>query len=390
MATGFQRLIWERRRRVLSAAGLAVFGLVALWAGPDFLGPDRLQAATDQPAPDLIRQGDSIKVPEGSPYRSRLVIQSVETRPLRRPLLVPAIVEADPAKTVKVLPPLSGRILDLKVGLGDTVAAGQPLAIIASPDLAQAYDDDAKAASARDLAKGAFERQRAVTGIGAGSTKDLETAKDALTQAEAEYQRTEARLKAVGQFANGKDQSRELVVRAPLAGKVTELDIAARGFINDPTQPIMTIAELDTVFITASVPEKDVAAAQMDQEAEIRFTAYPTEVFKGHVQSVSPLLEPDTRRTKVRIPFSNASGRFMPNMYATVTFMRTEIPQLVLPTSALLMNNDLTTVFVETAPWTFQRRAIELEYQAGETVTILNGIALGERVVVKGGVLLND
>jgi len=347
-------------------------------------------SGSDENSTGLIRHGNQISVPQNSPYRSRLVVKSVETALLKRPLVVPATIEADPAKTVKLLPPLSGRLIALKAGLGDAVTAGQVLAIIESPDLAQAYDDDAKAASALDLAQHAYDRQRGVTGIGVGSAKDLEGAKDALTQAEAEHRRTEARLKIVGQFADPKDASRNLIVRAPVGGTITELDIADGSYINDPTQSLMTISALDTVFVTASVAENDTGAVAIGDEATIRFIAYPNENFTAKVTEISAVLEPDTRRTKVRLAFANPTGRFKPNMYATVTFMRPEIPQLFVPTSALLMNNDQTTVFVETAPWTFERRAIDLEYQAGDDVTILNGLALGERVVVKGGVLLND
>ncbi len=345
-------------------------------------------SAADQP--QLVRDGDRIVVPEGSPYRKRLAVETVSTEPLRRPLSVPAVVEADPARTAHVLPPLGGRIVDLAVALGDHVRQGQVLLSIDSPDLAQAYDDNDKARSTLDMARMAFGRQRGVTGIGAGPDKDLEAARDALTQAEAEFKRTQARLKAVGQGAEIDQKSRLLMVRAPVSGSVTELDVSARAYINDVTQPVMTVAEVDLVWVTASVPEVDVGKLRIDGDAEIRFAAYPGETFTGTPHSVSAVLEPDTHRLKVRIPFENPADRFKPNMFATVTFMRTEIPQLVLPTSALLMNNDNTTVFVETAPWTFVRRTVQTEYQFEDRVAVIAGLALGERVVVRGGVLLND
>ena len=63
---------------------------------------------------------------------------------------------------------------------------------------------------------------------------------------------------------------------------------------------------------------------------------------------------------------------------------------MVLPTSALLMNNDRTSVFVATAPWTFERRTVEPLLEEGTTVAIGSGVAAGEQVVVRGGILLND
>jgi cobalt-zinc-cadmium efflux system membrane fusion protein len=77
-------------------------------------------------------------------------------------------------------------------------------------------------------------------------------------------------------------------------------------------------------------------------------------------------------------------------MFATVTLLGPQQSRVVLPTSALLMNNDRTSVFVATAPWTFERRAVEAQLEEGPSVAIASGLSPGEPVVVKGGILLND
>jgi membrane fusion protein, heavy metal efflux system len=79
-----------------------------------------------------------------------------------------------------------------------------------------------------------------------------------------------------------------------------------------------------------------------------------------------------------------------PNMFATVTLAGPKQTRVILPTSALLMNNDRTSVFVATAPWTFERRTVEAQLEEGPTVTLGSGVKDGEQVVVKGGILLND
>ena len=89
--------------------------------------------------------------------------------------------------------------------------------------------------------------------------------------------------------------------------------------INDPTQPIMTIADLSTVWVTALVPEKDVAAVSKNQDAEVSLAAYPDRVLHGKVLFVSDVIEPDSRRNKIRIAFANADYALKPNMFATVT-----------------------------------------------------------------------
>ena len=209
-------------------------------------------------------------------------------------------------------------------------------------------------------------------------------------EASAEYKRTQARLNAIGVLPAPKDKNRLLTITAPLSGTVTDLDAAGGTFINDATQPLMTISQLDRIWVTADVPEKDISFISKNQSVDVTLMAYPGHVFHGTVQFVSDLLEPDTRRVKVRISFENPSGTLKPNMFATATFLAAPTSQVVVPTSTLLMNNDTTTVFVEVSPWTFERREVEYGYDVNAEVAITKGIKPGDRVITSGGVLLND
>ena len=146
---------------------------------------------------------------------------------------------------------------------------------------------------------------------------------------------------------------------------MTDLQIAPGDFLNDPTATIMTIANLDTIWVTANVPEKDTAFVFAGQSVDVAFPAYPGETFSGKVLFVSDVLEPDTRRTKVRIAFDNPEMAFKPNMFANASFTAPMVPELMVPTSALVMNNDSTSVFVEVAPWAFERRDVEIEPSGG-------------------------
>jgi cobalt-zinc-cadmium efflux system membrane fusion protein len=103
-------------------------------------------------------EGSRITVPPTSPLRTRLDIAQIEDRPISRNLTLPAVVEADPARTAKVLPPVAGRVTELKVQLGARVTAGDVLAVIESSDLAQAVSDLEKARSALKLTKQTLDR----------------------------------------------------------------------------------------------------------------------------------------------------------------------------------------------------------------------------------------
>jgi membrane fusion protein, heavy metal efflux system len=341
-------------------------------------------------SPPFTRVGARIVVPPNSPLRTLLGIEEPITQEVAHRLVLPALVEADPARTVKVMPPVAGRVIDLKVQLGGRVSQGQELAVIDSGDLAQAYADIEKARAIVTLAKKTLDRQMGLEKAGGAAIKDREQAQSDYINAVAELERAETRLRAMGIPADQKQQSRLLSLKAPVSGSIIDLETAPGAFLNDPTAAIMTIANLDTIWVTANVPEKDVAFVFTGQTVNVALRSYPDKVFTGKVLFVSDVIEPDTRRNKVRIEFDNSDKLLKPNMFADATFVAPSVSRLVVPTSALLMTNDTTSVFVEVADWAFERRAVEIANQEGATSVIKSGVDPGERVVVRGGVRLND
>jgi cobalt-zinc-cadmium efflux system membrane fusion protein len=339
----------------------------------------------------MVRRGNQIVVPEGSALRSRLTVAPAGVQPFTPQLQLPAVVESDPSRTAAVLPALGGRVVELKVALGDRVTRGQLLAVIDSGDLAQAWADDDRAAAELKLNDRNLARQEEQNRIGAASDRDLDQARSDRAAALAEYTRTQARLRALGvQPSAERPAARLLQVTAPVSGSVTALAVTPGTVINDPTQPLLTIADLSTVWVTAMVAEKDLAAVSRNQDAEIRLDAYPGRVLHGKVLFVADVVDADSRRDRLRIALPNADIALKPNMFATVTLSGAKAERVVLPSSALLMNNDRTTVFVATAPWTFERRTVEPQLEEGAEVAIRSGLAGGEQVVVGGGILLND
>ncbi|MEB0118330.1 efflux RND transporter periplasmic adaptor subunit [Undibacterium sp. RTI2.2] len=419
----------NRQRLTVLVAMLGSFALVVLIADKLSASAGATTAKTSDEEQMMIRQGDKISVPAKSPLRSRLAVLPVATSVPSHIITVPATVEADPSLTVNILPPLTGRLVELKVKLGDVVKQGQVLALISSPDLAQAYADVDKAQDGLELSHKALERARGVNAAGGNAAKDFEQATSNYVQAQAEARRAETRLKVLngststlqsntsitsntGNAINihTKASSRLLSITAPISGVVTALTVGSGAYLNDATASLMTVANLNQIWVTANVPEQLVSSVAKGQSVDINLPAYPNQTFHGTVAFVSAVLEPDTRRNKVRISFANQDGKLKPNMFATASILLTQTMQttkagstpqaqasqlasitpITIPTSALLMNNDDITVFVEVAPWTFVRRSVELGHEDNDKVTILSGLTATDRVVVRGGVLLND
>ena len=372
-------------RALTLVAGLAASSLAASLAA---CGPHK--GADDAAAPMFTDQGGLISVPDASPLRDQLQVAAVGGGAGATRLVEPAQVEADPSHTVNILTPLTGRVEALKVSLGQSVRRGQVLAVIASGDFAQAAADTAKAKDALDLDNKALDRASGVHAAGGAADKDLEAAQSAYNQALYELQRARTREASL----TGAPGQGRLVLTAPQSGVITALAIAPGAQVSDPTATLMTIANIDRVFVTADLAEGEAGEVADGEAADISLSAYPGQVLHGRVASIDALLQPDTRRRKARILLDNPGGRLLPNMYGQVTFSApahgAAAQAVTVPQSALLMNNDAITVMVEVRPWVFQREPVQLGDQDDDTAQVIGGLKPGDRIVVKGGVLLND
>ena len=337
------------------------------------------------PEPSIIRQDQTIIIPKSSPLRAKMTVKTITASNSPHIVSVPGIVEADPSRTVNILPPFTGRLVALKVKLGDTVKRGQILAVIRSPDMAQAQSDFDKAVASLSLTSEALKRARSVNQAGANSIKDIQLAQSNYMQALAERNRSAATLKAIG-----KNTFSLLNIKSPITGMVTALNYGRGSYINDSSVPLLTVSNTKLIWVTANIPENLVGRVTKDLPVDVFLPAYPQQTLHSKVSFVNAFLEPDTRRNKTRIAFNNPNGKLQPNMYATVKISLIEPDQVIIPISSILMNNDTTSVFVETTPWTFVRRDIELGLEDDKSVRVVSGLTAGERVVTSGGVLMND
>lgn len=375
------------RRGVVALLGAAALLAIAV------RGTLPLMASEVKPnpaaSPVLTHEGETIVIPPESALRSSLKTGLIEEHAMAIPFSLPAVVEADPARLAKILPPTTGRIVHLQKRLGDAVKAGEVLFEIESSDLDQAVSDARKAQAALTLARRNLERQRSLDQANISARRDLEQAQSDYEQADSEAARAQARVAALGGSA-GAGSAAPLAVRAPVSGHVIELNAAVGSFWNDTTAPVMTVADLSSVYVSASAQEKDLARLKVGQDAELVLDAYPGQVLQSKVQSVAQVLDPDTRTVKVRMLAANPDGRLKPGMFAQATLREPARPGLLVPMTAVVQSGFANRVFVEVAPWKFEARKISLGAQIGNEVEVTAGLASGDRVVIKDGVLLND
>lgn len=347
-----------------------------------------VSAAEERSAPAMTREHGHIVVPEGSPLRERLTVEALEARPVRRALEAPAHVEADPSRVARITPPLAGRIVSLAVHFGEEVQRGQTLVTIDSPDLAAAQSDYLDARAALAQADRNLARQEGLSAHGIAARADLENAQTQREIAAAELERATSRLRLLG--VRGGAVGRPLAVVAPISGRVVELHVSVGEFHSDLAEPLMTIADLSTVWVTADVQERDLSRVSLGMQVEAELAAYPDAPVPGQVLYIGDLLDPETRTLPVRIAFENTDLRLHPGMFARVTFEETARPEIIVPQTAVVLRGDRNVVFVElpNAPWSFEEREVTLGPPVGDELVVTQHLDPGDRVVVQNAVLL--
>ncbi|MBV6809330.1 efflux RND transporter periplasmic adaptor subunit [Xanthomonas campestris pv. pennamericanum] len=341
------------------------------------------------PSPLLIHTNTQVMVPAHSPLRASLRVQAVRSQPIAPLLQMPAVIDVLPERLVRVVPPLAGRVVALPKTLGDTVHAGDVLCVLDSAELASAYSDAGKARATLEQARLELARQKALAADSISAARDLQAAQQAFDSAQNDARAASDRLAQLGVAAQASSH-RRYVVRAPIAGRVAELSAALGGFWNDTSASLMTVADISQVWLTASVPEREIGQVFEGQPVTASLDAYPGQRFVGRVQHLDDLLDPATRTLKVRVALNNRDGLLKPGMFARAQFQSRPQQALVVPDSALLQMGLYTRVFVETAPFAYRSRIVATGRAMEGYTEILSGLKAGERVVIKDGALLND
>jgi membrane fusion protein, heavy metal efflux system len=179
-------------------------------------------------------------------------------------------------------------------------------------------------------------------------------------------------------------------VRAPITGRVLEINVAPGEYRSDTASPLMTIADLSRVWITSSVPESSIRLIHVGDSVSIALVAYPGEAFRGRVARIADVLDPETRTVKVHVEMANPDGRLRPEMFGSIHHTGPLRRMPVIPVSALVQDSGRPMVLVERSPNTFERRPVTVGGRNSDFVPVLEGLQPGERVVVDGAFLLKD
>ena len=307
-----------------------------------------------------------------------------EVRPLPTIVTANGTVSPDVNRNIHVTSLGAGRVIDLKVKLGEHVEKGQTLLVISSPDLASAFADFEKAKADEALSRKALARAQMLFDRGAIAAKDLELALDAEDKAKVDLDTSDHRVRILG--GDPQHPGPQLELKAPVSGTIVEQNVAGSEGIKslDNTPNLFTIANLSQVWVLCDVFENDLGKVHLGDTAEIRMNAFPDRVHKGQVTDISRVLDPNTRSAKIRIVLANPDGSLRPGMFAVATFRSRKLSdRVVIPASAIMRLHDKDWIFRKEAPNRFRKIAIQADGLAPDGMQeIREGVKAGDEIVI--------
>lgn len=294
---------------------------------------------------------------------------------------VTGVVQPDISRSVPVVSLASGRVVEIKARLGDVVQKGQVLLRVQSNDVSGAYQTYLKAQNDERLARTQLERAQTLYDKGAIAKSALEIAEDAEQDATADLNAATEQLRLLG--INKEHPSGVVEIVAPISGVITDQQVTNAAGVQGLSGPNpFTISNLDYVWIMCDVYENDLDAVKVGQSADIRLAGDPNQVFKGRIDNILPILDPNIRTAKVRIEVPNP-GAMRIGMFVTATFYgkRPETHAAV-PANAILHLHDREWVYQPLGNGRFKRQEVVTgSMLPNKQQEVVKGLNPGDQVV---------
>jgi membrane fusion protein, heavy metal efflux system len=286
------------------------------------------------------------------------------------------------------------------VELGAQVQKEQPLYTIKSPDLIQAESTLIGAAATFELTRKELERATSLNGANGVSQRELEQATSDQQTAEGALKAARDAVRVFGKTEAEIDQmiaSRKidpaLVVRSPIAGKVTSKN-AQPGFLvqpgNDPAP--YTVSDVSLKWMLADVVESDISRLHLGQPVQVEVMAYPGCEFKGKISKIYSAVDPNTHRVTTRSEIADPRDELLPGMLANfVIRVHDPVEAAAIPANGVVREADGTmTAWVTSDRRHFVQKVVKTGLRTDGRIQILAGLQPGELVVSDGAVFLSN
>lgn len=306
-----------------------------------------------------------------------LLIDTVKEASALTQITLTGNIAPDENKMVKIFPLVSGVAQSVTVQLGDVVQKGQTLAVMRSAEMAGYTKDYISSEADLRNTKRIMESTEDMYKGGLASQKDLE-------QARSDYQKAVAEGKRAGAVISiNKSNDNGYEVKTPLSGFVVEKNLTNNTQVRaDNSQNLFTIADLSTVYVLVNVYESDISKIQTGDSVKITTLSYPDKTFKGKIDKIDNMLDPDNKVMHARIKIDNPGNLLKPGMFANIMIKARSGEDLpVVSSNALVFDNDKNYVIVVDGKSKVHIQPVNIAKTVEDRVYIRSGLKPGDRVV---------
>jgi len=296
-----------------------------------------------------------------------------------------------PEHLYHVVPRVSGVVRQVFKHLGDTVAAGDLLAILSSRELADAKAQFVATDSLLKLARTNLQREQRLYREKITAQQDYFTAKQVYAERLIKRNAAKQRLLALGLSEQTirailDDTEKDLTryeLKAPASGVIIKKH-AVQGEVLDANKRSFTLANLSRVWANLTVYQKDLGRIKTGQKVLIRhrFDLNPTETMPGVISWISPILDERTRSAVARVVIDNNQGQWQPGLFINAQVVIKQIrADIVIPLTALQTIDGQTVVFIQHEDGDFEPQTVQTGRRDFQYVEIIQGLKSGQRYV---------
>lgn len=287
-------------------------------------------------------------------------------------------ITADNNKMIDVYPLVGGNVIKVNVELGDYVKKGQVLATIKSTDIADFEKQSLDAKSDLLVAKNNLKVAQELFDGKLNSESDVLQAKSEVNKAQSQLSKIQETYKIYNIKAGSIYE-----VTAPISGFIIQKSINQDMLLrSDRSENIFDIAEISEVWAMANINEIDINKVKLGIDADVTTLSYPDKVFKGKVDKIFNVIDPETKAMQARIKLQNPGYLLKPDMNANIKLsIKEDKSMIAIPSEAIVFDKSKNFVMIFKDRHNIETREVEVYRVVGKTTYITSGLKENEKVI---------
>lgn len=261
--------------------------------------------------------------------------------------------------------------------LGDRVKEGQVIVRLEDKE----YENSVAIESAKlnlEISEDEYNKQKSLYEKGGVTLYELRNSEVSKTTAQYNYE-------------NAQLQLAKMNVVAPFGGVIVDLPYYTAGTLVPSGTEVVSLMSYNKMYLEINLPEKNISDVKIGQEALITNYTLSEDTLIGHISELSPIISTETRTFKGVLEIDNPELKLRPGMFVKADIITAQKDStIVIPKEIIMTGNRGKYVFVVGRNSTAEDRWLTIGLQNQESVEVLEGLSVNDRLIIDGYETLRD